>query len=409
MDDPMEKAFSGKQETASELTAIECEQDIPLYEQRLDELNRDNETITNAIPDLLFKINNDGYFRWWNTAVSELTGLNEDELKALPLRDLIAAADHDIYESALQRVAHVERTRFDCRISIDDQEIPFNFCIVPLKDEQNEIIHMVVVGRNISDRLNAENERLSLRQKLQQAQKMESIGHLTGGIAHDFNNILTSVIGFSQLSVQRAAIHDDDKLNEYLGQVQEAGMRAKDLISQLLAFSRNQTAELNAMNLSELTQEVVTMLRPAMPSSINIDFDASNAPPLVNGNAGQLHQVIMNLCINARDAMHGQGNMQIRLEEVNQDAGYCHACHTPFAGPYLQLSISDDGDGIPEDLIDTIFEPFTSTKEVGEGTGMGLAMVHGIVHEHNGHITVKSKPGKGTCFQVFLPLAEINE
>jgi len=360
----------------------------------------DDHVIINTIPDLVFKINHAGDVLWGNLAFNKFINTS-GSVKKVNIRDLLTPTDSAIFENVVSRAKTLGRTRHDTMLSSNDSSIPYNITLVSVGNHNEK--SFVCVGRNLSERLAAEKERTELYIKLQQAQKMESIGHLTGGIAHDFNNILTSIIGYSQLTIQKSQVFQDKKLDFYHKQILESGLRAKDLIAQLLSFSRNQEQKLDELNLNKLLVEVVDMLRPVIPSSIEIDFEMDDIPLFVKANPVQFHQVIMNLCINARDAMDNKGRMHIALAQVRHQGGYCQACHTPFGGEYIELSISDTGHGIKPELMEHIFEPFISTKEIGKGTGMGLSTVHGIVHSHNGHIAVESTPNVGTTFRIYLP------
>ncbi|MGE3845850.1 MAG: ATP-binding protein [Gammaproteobacteria bacterium] len=250
----------------------------------------------------------------------------------------------------------------------------------------------------------AEIERDRLHRQLQQAQKMEAIGLLTGGIAHDFNNILASILGYSGLALQRFSDRVPEKLIDYLKEVQIAGGRARDLVSQMLAFSRGESGELVSVPLSRVVEQSLQMLRPTLPSSIDIATHIEPGLPAVLADPVQLQQVVLNLCINARDAMAGSGNIQLSLERRHVSRGHCASCHHEFDGSFLVLSVSDDGPGIPESTQARIFEPFFSTKASGRGTGMGLAMVHGIVHRHQGHILLDTAPDAGCTFAILVPI-----
>ena len=256
---------------------------------------------------------------------------------------------------------------------------------------------------DVTARKHAELERDRLFKQLQQAQKMEAIGLLTGGIAHDFNNILASVLGYSSLALQRFGDRIPDKLVDYLEEVQIAGGRARDLVAQMLAFSRGETGELEATDINLIVAQTVQMLRPTLPASIEIRYASTIAPPLVVVDAVQLQQVILNLCINARDATAGTGSIELTLTQRPVVDGFCASCHREFSGEYIVIGVCDDGPGLPEAIQIRMFEPFFSTKASGHGTGMGLAMVHGIVHRHEGHVLLSTAPDQGCQFEILLP------
>jgi PAS domain S-box-containing protein len=267
--------------------------------------------------------------------------------------------------------------------------------------------HVLAVGRDLSARRAAESERAQLEAQLRQAQKMEAIGQLTGGIAHDFNNILTSIMGYLVLGQERAQRLADAALVRQLGSAQQASQRARDLVAQMLAFARRQQGERRRVALAQVVEPSMQLLRSVLPTSVTVDA----ALPLhdgalhVNADPVQLEQVLLNLCINARDAIEGQGWIRVRL--MPADGGWhCASCRKPVGpGPWAALSVADNGSGVAPETIERMFEPFFTTKEVGRGSGMGLAIVHGIVHEHGGHILVDTAPGLGARFRVALPAA----
>lgn len=263
--------------------------------------------------------------------------------------------------------------------------------------------HVLVTVRDISARKRAEAERAQLEAQLRQAQKMEAIGHLTGGIAHDFNNILTSITGYLVMAAERPAAGSDPKLARYVEQAQLASTKARDLIRQMLTFSRGQQGERRALDLASTLRECVKLIALTLPSSVELqaDFQDDTSPVLID--PVQIEQVLLNLCINARDAMDGTGVIQVGVESRVTAASTCSSCRKPVEGRWVELSVRDDGRGIAPQVMDRMFEPFFSTKEVGKGSGMGLATVHGIVHEHGGHVIVESHRGVGACFRVLLP------
>ena len=253
---------------------------------------------------------------------------------------------------------------------------------------------------------NRKNYRDSQRQ-LFQAQKMEAIGHLTSGIAHDFNNILASIMGYTELALQRHVSDPDSKLAQYLREVQLAGKRARDLIDQMLSFSHDSGGDTHPLSLPPLVKEVVRMLDATLPDGIHIEIDPHHDGelPQVKVDPVQLHQIVMNLCINARDALDGRGRIRIRLRTVELEHCLCSSCHVDFSGPFVELAVEDNGGGIDPGILPHIFDPFFTTKDIGKGTGMGLATVHGLVHQYHGHVCVETVEGGGARFRILLPPA----
>ncbi len=254
------------------------------------------------------------------------------------------------------------------------------------------------------DNLETRAEHEKLQFQLQQAHKMEALGQLTGGIAHDFNNILASIMGYSRLALDRYVDDKESKLGQYLQEVYRAGERARDLISQMLAFTRGGQAEPIALDMTPLLKDVMKMLESTLPSSIKIRIVIDNTLPKILIDPVQLHQVIMNLCVNARDAMDNHGCLTVSLQNINIVDRKCNSCHKHFGGDFVELSVNDTGTGIKSEILERIFEPFFTTKEIGKGTGIGLSMVHGIIHKYNGHILIDSDKSVGTECNILFPV-----
>jgi PAS domain S-box-containing protein len=264
--------------------------------------------------------------------------------------------------------------------------------------------HALGMARDITARKRADAERVQLEAQLRQAQKMEAIGHLAGGIAHDFNNILTSIQGYAQLAAERPAAAADAKLSSHLDHLELACNRARELIQQMLVFSRGRRGAARAIALAPLVRQAIRLLRSSLPATLEIVPELAPDLPAALADPVQAEQVLMNLCINAHDAMHGRGTVQVAVTQQALDGLVCASCRGVVNGRFVELSVADEGPGIGPEVMDRMFEPFFSTKETGRGTGMGLAIVHGIVHEHGGHILVESSAA-GSRFRVLFPAA----
>ena len=244
-------------------------------------------------------------------------------------------------------------------------------------------------------------QRRALETRLRQAQRMEALGQLTGGVAHDFNNLLAAIMGYVVLASERV---EDAKVAGYLDQALASSRRARDLIQQMLTFSRGQRGSPRPIGLAAAAEESLRMLRSSLPATLRIETELQPTAPVVIDPV-QFDQILMNLAINARDAMAGIGRVDVAVRAtILREKSVCSSCRKRFRGEYAELSVADGGPGIAAPVQEHIFEPFFTTKEVGRGSGMGLATVHGIVHEHEGHIIVDSTPGAGSRFRVLLPM-----
>ncbi len=272
-----------------------------------------------------------------------------------------------------------------------------DFSLKPVHDEQGNVVQMIAEGRDITALKKLDKE-------LRQSQKMEAIGTLAGGIAHDFNNILTAIIGFTDMAQRKAA--KDDSISRDLERVQEAGTRAKELVSRILTFSRQGEQERQPLRMATVIEEVFKLLRATLPTSIEIHQQIDTVPngDLVLADPTQLHQVLMNLGTNAAHAMRARGGIfTVTMADIAADASLIKLYPDLTPGPYVRLTVSDNGHGMDAATKERIFEPYFTTKNVGEGTGMGLSVVQGIIKSHGGTISVYSEPGQGTAFNIFLP------
>ena len=265
-----------------------------------------------------------------------------------------------------------------------------------LYDRDGEVIGAISLGLDIT-------ERKSLQAQLLQAQKMEAIGRLAGGVAHDFNNLLTPILGYAELLGQGEL---SAPAREDLQQIARAARRGADLARQLLAFGRKQTMELHVVGLNEVVAGCEKMLRRLIKENIEIDIRAGEALGSVQADPAQIEQVIVNLMINAGDAMPDGGAVTIETANVDLDAEYARTHPDAHAGPHVMLAVTDTGCGMDAETLKLIFEPFFSTKDKHISTGLGLATVHGIVNQHGGSIEVHSRPGEGASFRIFLPRME---
>lgn len=332
-----------------------------------------------------------------NLKACERWGYSYDEMLQLGVIDLNPT--YQCLEGWQKQVGRIKRDRYSIFETIhkmsNGKTFPVETSYCYIKDEENDYI--IAVLRDIS-------ERKKLEGQLRQAQKMESLGTLAGGIAHDFNNILSAILGYAQLA--QLHIPQNSKAMDALKQVTIGGQRAVELVRQILTFSHKTESMRKPVEIQKIIVEALKLLQPTIPTSIEISqvVDPSCPPILADGT--QLHQVIMNLCTNALHAMHEQetGQLEISLHKIDIQADPAISQLEPPAGEYLQLLISDTGIGMDKATQEKIFEPYFTTKKTGEGTGLGLAVAHGIIRGFGGYISVYSEPGKGTCFKIYLPI-----
>ena len=254
---------------------------------------------------------------------------------------------------------------------------------------------------DITARKTAEQEREKLQEQLLQSQKLEAVGVLAGGVAHDFNNMLGAIIGFAELALQ--TMDPDSPESQYLEHIREAARHSIDLTGQLLAFARKQAIAPTALDLNQSVESMLNILRRLLGENIELTWRPMSEPCIVKLDPSQLSQVLTNLCVNARDAIEDVGKITIETAAVSFDKEYCEAHGGFIPGHYMMLAVSDDGAGMDRQTIDHIFDPFFTTKQQGKGTGLGLAMIYGIVKQNEGFINVYSEPGKGTIFRIYFP------
>jgi len=262
----------------------------------------------------------------------------------------------------------------------------------------------VLLLRDITERKNAEELLLEREMQLRQSQKMEALGLLAGGVAHDFNNLLTSILGFGALAVD--SLPEGHSARRDIQEVLKSAERAAKLTAQLLAIGRRQSLQIQRINLNESVEGMVMLLKRTLGEDIVLDIQMSPEPEFVEADSGGIEQIILNLAINARDAMPKGGSLQIKTRCVKLDEGYCNTHVAVEPGRYGMLEIKDSGHGMDPAVQEHIFEPFFTTKERGRGTGLGLSMVYGIIRQCRGYIEVESHVGAGTEFKIYLPASE---
>jgi PAS domain S-box-containing protein len=273
--------------------------------------------------------------------------------------------------------------------------------VVPVLDDAGECAHVLWSSRDVTERVTAEQARVKLETKLRQAAKMEAVGRLAGGVAHDFNNLLSVILSYCELSMR--GLRQGDPLAREMGEIRHAGERAAELTRQLLAFSRQQVSSPRILSLNTVLVGMEPMLRRLIGEDIELRVITEPSLWLCRIDPGQVEQIVMNLIVNARDAMQSGGAITLETGNVVLDEAYAREHPDAVAGPHAVLAITDTGVGMAPDVIAHIFEPFFTTKAMGVGTGLGLATVYGIVRQAGGNVWVYSEPDKGTTFKVYLP------
>ncbi|HEV7799859.1 MAG TPA: ATP-binding protein, partial [Burkholderiales bacterium] len=374
-----------------------------LERQRAEETLRRSEVSYRAI----FEASEDAVFiHDWNTGAlidvnrraCEITGYTYEEMKRITVAELSSGEYPYTGEEAAKRIdeaksgktVRIEWQRRNKDGSLHWDEVVLRPAVIA--GEQR----ILAFTREITERKHAEHA-------LRQAQKMEALGHLTGGVAHDFNNLLTSIMGYIVLAADHPSSTGEPKLAKYLEQAQLSCTRARDLIQQMLTFSRGQRGQPRPVALPPLIGQSVKLFGAALPASITVHTDIAREVSAVMLDPVHLDQILLNLCLNARDAMNGAGVIRVSVAATSCCEDVCTPCRQVASGEFVELRVEDDGPGIPPEIMDRIFDPFFTTKDPGKGSGMGLASVHGIVHELGGHIVVESAPGSGTCIRVLFP------
>ena len=357
----------------------------------------------------IFQSTPQGRFISCNPAFARILGYDSPEEVICGISDIskqyyVYGEDREKYMKLLKKNGTVDKYEFKVRKK-DGSKIWITNSTRAVTDQNGDIIYYEGVVNDITDRKRAEEEKARIEEKYRQAQKVEAIGRLAGGIAHDLNNLLVPILGYGEILLNDFS--PDDPKHKFLKQIVNTSLRARELVRQLLAFSRKQTLEYRTLDLNKIIGEFKELLRRTIREDIEVNIILEQDACFIRADIGQIEQVIMNLAVNAQDAMPKGGKLTLETSIVELDEQYAKSHPDVQPGSYVMLAVSDTGCGMDEKICRQIFEPFFSTK--GEhGTGMGLATVYGIVKQHEGNIWVYSEPGKGTTFKIYLPVSSEN-
>ncbi|MBE0620335.1 MAG: PAS domain S-box protein [Burkholderiales bacterium] len=332
---------------------------------------------------------------WWKDKL----GYSDEEMRRLTNIDITHAEDKEESSKSFRELVNgkTDRYRLEKRYVTKSQSIFWaDLSASAIKDRNNRVTNVVGMVTDITERKHAEAAQAQFEAQLRESQKMEALGTLAGGVAHDFNNALATIIGNAELA--RQDVGSEHAALESLEEITKASRRAKNLVQQILAFSRRQTTERKIVSLAPAVHEAARLLRSTLPAGINLNVDCAPDAPLVSADSNQIEQIILNLCSNAWHAL--QGERRAGVIDIRLAAEVRHGLH------FASLTVRDNGVGMDEAIRIRIFEPFFTTKGVGEGTGLGLSVVHGIAKEHGASIEVESAPGKGTAFVIYFPAAQ---
>jgi two-component system, cell cycle sensor histidine kinase and response regulator CckA len=357
------------------------------------------ELISENAADMIAVVNADGTRAYNSPSYKRLLGYSPEELRGTVAFEQVHPDDRaKVIEAAdeAKRSGHGKRVEYRMRHQ-DGRWISLESTASAVRDGKGQVQRLVIVNRDIS-------ERKQLEQQLQMAQKVEAIGRLSGGIAHDFNNILGVIIGYTEALQERMA--PEHGFREAIDEIQHAAKRAASLTQQLLAFSRKQVLEAKILDLNAVVRDMEKMLDSLIGEHIELVLELSGSLGMVKADRSQLEQVVLNLVVNARDAMPEGGKLTIKTSTVTMDDANSARPAYMQPGDYVLLKVTDTGCGITREVQAHIFEPFFTTKEKGKGTGLGLATVYGVVKQSGGYILVDSEAGKGAAFDIYLPLIQ---
>jgi PAS domain S-box-containing protein len=366
-----------------------------VLERQVEERTAERDRVWNASGDLMAVVGHDGFLRLINPAWSRVLGWADDQLLSTPFLGLLHDDDRSAAAAIVERLAHGEMvTGYECRLrGSDGGHRLIAWSTAPGKGA------VYLIGRDLTDQRRTE-------EALRQSQKMEAIGQPTAGIARDFNNMLTGVIGGIAIVRRRLAYGRADGIDRFMDAAAASAQRAAALTHRLLAFSRRQSLDTRPLDVNELVGSMADLLSRSIGEGMRLVMRLADDLPVAKADANQLESAELNLAINARDAMPEGGTLTIETAVADLDARYASRHEGLKPGRYVMVSVTDTGVGMPPEVLAKVYDPSFTTKPAGEGTGLGLSMVHGFVNQTGGHIRIHSQPGRGTSVKTYLPVAE---
>jgi PAS domain S-box-containing protein len=388
--------ISDRKRIEEELRRTSAELDRRKSRELRDSQNRLS-LIVDSSQDAIIGKNLDGIITHWNKGAEQIYGYSAQEMIGRSISTLAPKDRADEIPTILERVRNGERVEYfeSVRVTKDGRHINMSISVSPIHDSEGKVVGASTIARNITAQKKIEDQ-------LRQSQKMEAIGRLAGGVAHDFNNLLGIVTACSELLRNRV----DASGAEYIDNIGEAAKRGAALTRQLLAFGRRQSTQTQLLDINDRLKDISKLLRPLMGDDVDIVLVPRSANAIVEADPGQLDQIIINLAVNARDAMPQGGKLIVETALYDFDESFVREHPAIAVGRYVMLAVSDNGVGMDEATRARVFEPFFTTKEIGKGTGLGLATVYGIIKQSGGHVWVYSEPDRGTTFKIYLPSAE---
>lgn len=370
---------------------------LQLSEKLLKASERKYRSLIESIPDIIFALELDGSIAYIGPRWKKILGHDEAEVLGKYFIHFIPAEEHAFMVQVFKEVRNQKKSVENIQVPFRQKDGPlryFSASAAPLLDEQGRVVGTMGIARDIT-------EWRKLEEQLRQAQKMESIGNLAGGIAHDFNNLLSGILGYASFAKKKMSVKDP--LYHSMNSIERSAIQAAELTKQLLGFARRGKYQVKPINCNALIQDLTQFLKRTIDKRIKLEVALDPRLHLIEGDEMQLQQSLINICLNARDAMPSGGTLKIRTSNQTRSKNIDEKQRRWKEGDYVRITLSDTGLGMTPEVRSQIFEPFFTTKEPGRGTGLGLSMVYGIIQNHGGYIELRSDPGQGTSFEILLP------